>query len=385
MSATAQRFVPFTAAAHEYREKIWTTSFTPGAATVDLSPPNGSIKPYGYLRALRLKISCAGGTGGNLNADAPFNVLSQLSVTQPNGQELYGGPLWSGYDAMLAAKYAGWQLATDPALLPSYSASVAAFSFDLVIPFEMDRASGLGCLPNEDATAPWKLQLTGNTSAAIWQTAPTTAPVVTVGVWMDCWTVPSPINPITRLPQAIAPPALGTLQKWTKQVYSVSGGSAQEIDFSRKGNAYRGLVMQLRNSSAARIATSNYPSPLQIVWDGTNVRASDDTTLMVDDDYMTRGGAAGSTPQTADTGILPLTFTRHTGVQVQGTSEDFGLDEFWGTVQSSTIGISGSWGATATQLQVLTNDVQVVSLAGNPYDFAAGTYLQAPAQASSRS
>lgn len=387
MAAEMQRFVPFTAAAHEYREKIWTTSFTPGTSTVDLSPPNGVIKPYGYLRALRLKVTTSGGTigSGALAADAPWNIFSQVSVTQPNGQELFGGPLFSGWDAYLAAKYSAWQLCTDPALLPSYSSGAVTFSFDLPIVFEMDRASGLGCLPNEDATAPWKLQLTGNTSANIYTTAPTTAPAISVEVYMDCWTVPSPINPITKLPQAIAPPALGTLQKWTKQVYTVTGGSAQEVDFSRKGNAYRGLIMQLRNSSNARIAASNFPTPLQLVWDGTNVRASDHPDLMIDDDYMTRGGAGGSTPQTRDTGIVPLTFTRHTGVGVQGTSEDFGLDEFWGTVQSSVIGVAGTWGATATQLQVLTNDVQVVQLAGNPYEFAAGTYLSAPAQTSSRS
>ena len=46
----------------------------------------------------------------------------------------------------------------------------------LTIPFEINSENGLGSLPNQDASAPFKLQVTGNTSANIWQTAPTTIP-----------------------------------------------------------------------------------------------------------------------------------------------------------------------------------------------------------------
>ena len=56
----------------------------------------------------------------------------------------------------------------------------------------------------------------------------------------------------------------------------------------------------------------------------------------------------------------------------------------WGTTQSSTLEIDGTWGASAATLQVLTNDVQFVNLSGNPYAFAYSGYLQAPAQPSAR-
>jgi len=46
---------------------------------------------------------------------------------------------------------------------------------------------------------------------------------------------------------------------------------------------------------------------------------------------------------------------------------------------SLSIALSG-----ATLLTVLTNDVQFVNLAGNPYAFAYSSYLQAPAQPSAR-
>ena len=72
------------------------------------------------------------------------------------------------------------------------------------------------------------------------------------------------------------------------------------------------------------------------------------------------------------------------GIDAQGAATGFGMDAFWGTVQSSTLEIDGSWGANANQLQILTNDVQFVNLAGNPYAFAYSGYLQAPAQPSAR-
>lgn len=385
----AQIDIPFTAAAHRYREKIWTKTFTPTAALQDLSPPNGVIKPYGYLRRLILLVTTSGGTAGaGVNAaDAPYNVFQQVMVTQPNGQEMFGGPLFGGYDAYLAAKHAGWQYCTDPSLLRSAkvaSTNIVDFQFALSIVFELDRASGLGDLPNEDATAPWKLTIVGNTTGAIHSTPPTAEPLVQVDVFIDCWTVPSAVNPISGLRQAIAPPGLGTIQKWTKQIYSVTTSSQQEILLTRKGNAIRTIVFKLTDNAGARVATTNYPAAITFEWDGTLLRNADHQLLIVDDDYHVRGGAASPTPQTADVGVLVFKMADHCGIDVEGVSEHFGLDEFWGTVQSSVLGMMGTWGGSGTRLEVLTNDVQVVSLAGNPYAFAYGPYLQAPAQPATR-
>ena len=72
------------------------------------------------------------------------------------------------------------------------------------------------------------------------------------------------------------------------------------------------------------------------------------------------------------------------GIDTQGAATGYGMDAFWGTVQSSTIEVDGTWGGSATSLLVLTNDVQFVNLAGNPYAFAYSGYLQAPAQPSAR-
>lgn len=379
--------LPFTSAALRYREKFFTKQWTPGAAAVDLSPPGGQIKSYGYLRALSLQVSVvASGTGGNLAADAPWNLFSQLSVTQPNGEEMYGGPTFSGYHGLLAAQHSGWRYANDPKTMPSYTSSATDPTFILPIVFEMDAEKGVGALPNQDFSAPWKLQITGAASTAVYQTAPTTAPTLQLDVYMDCWTVPSPVNPLNpAITQEVAPPLLGTLNKWTIQQYIVPSSSFFDVLLQRKGNAIRNFTFVTRGAANARVsALTNFPNPFTIRWDGTVVRSNDAPLLVRDDEYHTRGGEAAATPTTAELGVLSLQMSDPAGLDTQGVGEMFGMNAFWGTVQSSTISIAGTWGSTVTLLEVLTNDVQFVDLAGNPYAFAYGGYLQAPAQAGAR-
>lgn len=377
--------IPFTAAAHRYREKIFTTTVALGAAAQDMSPPGGAIKSYGYMRRLRVEISSpATGTSTPLAADAPWNIISQVSVTQPNGEEMFGGPTFSGFQAFLAARNGGVFLNDDPSTLPSFVNSATTPRFVLPIHFEMNAANGLGSLPNQDFSAPWKLQLTANTQGNIWTTVTSTNSIQN-DVFLEAWTVPSPQNPLNpQIAQQVAPPLLGSLNKWTVQQYTVPASSSFNVLISRKGNAIRNFVLVLLNSSNVRIASTLFPDPLSVRWDGVVIRANDRPLLIIDDAYNTMGGEAAATPVTPPTGVLDYKMSDLTGVDTQGTATGFGMDAFWGTVQSSTIEFDGTWGAASATLVVLTNDVQFVNLSGNPYAFAYSGYLQAPAQPSAR-
>ena len=375
--------VPFAGAALPYREQFYSTTWTPTTTTQAISPPGNAIKSYGYARALRVYTTSASGSGGNLAADAPWNAYANVQVQQPNGEELFGGPTFTGYHSYLAAKYSGWKLNNDPATLSSYVSTASSPVMDLTIPFEINPQYGLGSLPNQDFSAPWKLTLVGNTTANIWTTAPTTNPTFTTSVFLDAWTVPSSVNPLSGQPQQQQPFYLGTLSKWTLQSYTVPSSTAFEVPFSRRGNAYRRLVFITRNSSGARVA-SQFPNPISLRWDGTVIRTNDNPALWTDDDYMVQGGQAGSTPTTNQTGVISLGMAAIAGIDTQGAANSFGEEPFWGTVQSSTISLSGTWGSTISTLEQITNDVQLVDLTGNPYQFNQGMYLQAPAQASAR-
>lgn len=381
----AGQAIPFTAAAHRYREKIFTTTVALGAASQDMSPPGNAVKSYGYLRRLKIEISSpATGTSTPLAADAPWNIISQIAVTQPNGEELYGGPTFTGLHAFLAAKHGGVFLNDDPSTWPSFVNSATTPRFVLPINFEMNAQNGLGSLPNQDFSAPWKLQVTANTQANIWSTV-TSTNSIQEDVFLEAWTVPSPQNPLNpQITQQVAPPLLGSLNKWTFQNYALTAGSSNNVLLSRKGNAIRNLVCIVTNGSSVRQTLANFPDPVSVRWDGVVIRSNDRPLLIVDDEYETQGGEAAATPNTPMVGVMTFKMSDLPGIDTQGAATGYGMDAFWGTVQSSTLEIDGTWGANANQLQVLTNDVQFVNLAGNPYAFAYSGYLQAPAQPSAR-
>lgn len=380
--------IPFVGAAHAFRRKYYTaTPAIVGAATLDASPAANKIFAYGYLRSHATKVTAktAGSAGGTYAYGGVWNLVSNYVVRQPGGQEMFGGPNMTGWLTYLANKQSGWKLYSDPALYPSYSASVTSPSFVLRSIFEINAQSGLGSLPNQNDAAPWQVTLTQNSSAA-WTTVPTTTePILQYDYFIECWTVPSPRNPLRpNVRQITAPPLLGTLNKWTVQQYQVPGGSAFDVPIVRKGNSLRNLGVVTFNSSNVPIATSNFPNPYTLQWDGTVIRVNDDPALVIDDEYMTRGGAAAVTPETQDTGVLFFKYGDVAGIDVSALGLDgLGMARQWGTTQTSTITFGGTWGATVSYVNFLTNDVQYVLPSPNPYALAAGEpYLSNMAQPS---
>jgi hypothetical protein len=390
--------IPFVGAALPYRRKYYTLNQQLGGvaqgngAAVDVSPTGNKIFAYGWLRAHTVRVSTAtaassGGTVGQFGIPGVFNVVQ---IRQPGGQELFGGPNFSGWHACLSQKYSAWRAVNDPFLLPSYSSSATSPSIVLRSVFELNHQTALGCIPNQNDAAPWQAQYSlaaaGAGGTAFYQTVPTTTnPTLTIQYFVECWTVPSPQNPLRpNVLQATAPPLAGTLNKWTVQQLVVPGGSAFDATVVRKGNSIRHLGIINFNSSNALIATSNTPDPLTLQWDGQVVRANDTPILMIDDDYMTRVGAAQSTPETADVGVVWIKNSDLAGIDLSAVGLDgLGMARQWGTTQTSTITLGGSWGATVAYIQFLTNDVQYVLPSPNPYAARSGEpFLQNMAQPS---
>jgi hypothetical protein len=396
--------VPFEAAAHEYVEKFVTVgganaNAQPAAAQLDISPPNNQVQSYGYLRSIWiLETTATNGTSAAtaLLADGPWNIIQQVSLTDPNGAEIYGGPTFGGYHAYLAQKYGGYRLASDPAVLrPNFSTTnPTAPAFSLRIPFEMNPLSGFGSLPNFDAQSPYKLKTTLNTSAAIFQTAPTTTPQLQFDYYIECWTLPEPVNKITGAPQQIAPVGLGavgalrngaTVQHWTLQTATVTASAAQTIAAIRKGNIVRTWVLTARGAANARVAVSNLPNPLSFLWDGAPLNNGVNPNYHVERFFSENGGQPATTPTAADTGVIALSYHNPGGMDLQANANDrIGWQKFIGTVQSSRIEWSGTFGASVTALDILTNDVNFVDLTGSPYSFGFSEQLQAPAQPQTR-
>src|SRR5438105_691662 len=81
----------------------------------------------------------------------------------------------------------------------------------------------------QDLSAPWKLQVTANTQANIWTTV-TSTNSIQEDVFLEAWTVPSPQNPLNpQIAQAVAPPLLGSLNKWTVQQYALTASGTNNV------------------------------------------------------------------------------------------------------------------------------------------------------------
>lgn len=388
----------FRASSHEYIEKFNTSLGLTAGNAQDASPAQNSVQSYGFLRRIRIRLrNQTAGSGGTFNADYPAKLLSQLSLTDPNGAEIYGGPTWSSYEAYLAEKYGAYKAVNDAQLSTLFSASTTTPLFFWTIPLELSESSGYGALPNFDAQSPYKLKMTLDSNANAWQTAPTTTqPIYLFDYIIECWTLPDQVNKLTGLQQSVFPPGIGqnlfgvqgvgcTVQHWSKSNPGITASSAVTASLIRKGNTFRGLVMVVRNSSGVRQTLANFPNPLTFQVDGAPLWLNIDPAVVQEEWFRREVGQAAATNATQDVGVLPVMFAAPDGINIAGVDGTLGGQGWLGNNQASRIEFSGAWGANANVLDVLTNDVNGVSLEGSAYAFAYGQQLAAASLPSVRS
>ena len=223
--AAAAPMIPFVGAALPYRRKYYTAPLqqlggvaSGNGSAVDVSPTGNKIFAYGWLRSHTVFVSTntAASTGGTIGQFGVPGVFQLVQIRQPGGQEMFGGPNFSGWHAYLAQKYAAWRGVNDPFLLPSYANSVTSPAIVLRQVFELNHQTGLGALPNQNDAAPWQAQFTlapnGGTGGFYSANPTTTNPTLSIQYFVECWTVPSPQNPLRpNVRQQTAPPLAVTL------------------------------------------------------------------------------------------------------------------------------------------------------------------------------
>jgi hypothetical protein len=345
----------FVEAAHEHTEPGgFDFSVTPGAATVLFGPFD--VPAFGFIRNIGVLVTTSGGTAGAgvLSVDGPWNVFAELTILDVNGGQIYG-PM-DGYSAMLSNKYGAYAFRNDPTSAPDFSATVVGFSFFLRLPIEINGATALGALANQNAAAAYKVRVAINASTVIWSTPPTTPPVVRVRGVLEAWTQPAARDALGR-PQQGAPPAHGTAQFWTITTRTLNAGD-NVIQLSRMGNLIRTLIFVCRTAGGARQgpAFTNMPDPIDLRWDARQI---------LNEPFQYRRTVVSERS-------IPGTINVDDGTIVYDFSHDldghFGFDEptLWlPTVQATRFEIHASNFAVG-QLQIITNDVAPVEV--NPND-----------------
>lgn len=358
---SAARVVPFLRGSGRGEYKFFSkTGLTLTSATQDLGPID--VKAYDYMRSIRIDVTTTSagtaGTGGTLAADGPFNVITNLSVTQPNGQTMY--QVSSGYNAAMIQKYGYYKAFGDPRQDPNFAfagATTAAptFTFSIRIPFEIDARDGLGALPNKDAAAPFQLAITLNTLANVITAGTGTTPTFKVEAFLEAYDQPPTL--LGGAPVQTTPPNLNTLMRWTEQNITISAGQF-DARVRKLGNYIRQFIFI---ALAANVRSdTGWPDPLSIVLDED---VKDNITLAgwkrrVWEHYGF--GAGGATIDACGTGQIS---GRDTGVFPYGYFNDgqnSGMENsnlYLPTIESEDYLLRGSWGGSLDKLRVLCCEV----------------------------
>jgi hypothetical protein len=356
--------VPFVRGSGKGKYKFFSKSgLTLTTTTQDLGPID--IKAYDYMRALLVTLTSTanGGATGTAQADGPFNMFTNCSVKQPNGQTMYQTS--SGYHAALIQKYGINRGNNDPRGDPNFAVTGSSATFAFRIPFEIDLRDALGALPNKDAAAPFALELTLNTLANAFGSGQGTSPTFTVEVWLEAYDQPP--TALNGQPVQTTPPNLNTLQRWTEQNITMSTGQ-YDARVRKLGNYLRLLIPIMKNSSNARIVTNGWSDPAQIVLDEDvkdNISQADWARRIWEVyGYGAVDPGTAATLGTASTGVCFIDSAggQDTGVYpinyfTDGRDITENVNFYLPTIESEDYLLRGSWGSAVSKLVTLVCEV----------------------------
>jgi hypothetical protein len=357
---TGGAIVPFRRATREHRELVNDSTYT---LTTGTQTPTGgaiSVPAYGYLRGLLITVVVSGGVAGTaFTANAPFNILQNIQLTEPNGAPIV--QLNDGFQLYLVNKYFG----NIPAMFCDpkggiYTATLPNFQFQLYIPLELDLRDGLGSLPNQNAAAMFQLRYQVAPSSTLYTTTPTTQP--TVQVTVEAMEYDQPQAQTDGNPNQTTPPAMNTTQFLTVQTYPVVSGY-NRIRHTRVGNYLRNLGLIFTDGAGSRtVGETNFPATnFEIDLDARPVDYIRKLTWR--NTIFQRYGYSGTTfdgaVNTQDSGVFPYDLCH----EFDGAVGNENRDGWWKTYGSTRLEFAGNFGVAGT-LTVITNDV---AIAGNVF------------------
>lgn len=260
--------------------------------------PTYTPSPNNQIRGLYIQSVCtAVNTSSNtaFNGDMPFSAYSNITFQDANQKPIVG-PI-SGYELMVANKFGGYQHSGDARASAIYSATTGtgttggSWQFVLYVPVEVN-LRGFGALQNQSSDSTFSLQLTLNTTALVYSTAPATSATVVTTIYPSGWWKGNSDGAATT------PPASGTTQYWTLGSYSSLNGSVQQQLTQGLGYPIRNMVFLNYDVSNSTRATGNtdFPTTTQLLYRGTSYFNISKTLWQ---DMMSR--AYGLTSTTADT------------------------------------------------------------------------------------
>lgn len=221
------------------------------------------IPAIGYLRDMWVQFQATGGSGSgtavSASADFPWNTVQLVEVLDIGGQAVVS---FDGFGWYLSNLLGGYTWNNQVTGRPSYAGLTVAtgagegdYAFALRLPFELNKLSAYGSLPNENAAANYKLRLNLNLSTTVYATpvsgAASVQPTFSVTTQINVWT--KPVD--NAAPKA--PVGNGSTAYWTEQTYPTVTGFNDIQLTGRKGNPIIAQLFVFRDSSGARYSLAS--------------------------------------------------------------------------------------------------------------------------------
>jgi hypothetical protein len=355
-------------AATAFRQQTQPTIKRPGTV---LSTPLGAnpvplsdvqIPPTTLLRCMYLEVTIA--SSGNsaavaFSADMPLGVFSSVNFHDAQGTPIVGS--FDSFTLAMAQKYFGFVNNSDVTTSAVYSvttgsgATAGSATMVFRIPVEIVSRTGVGSQINTDTQSPLVLSLTVAAESAIYSTAPTAAPTVSVVVsYGGYWNQSGDPNSFAT------PTAVGTLNyiNWTN--YPALNGQTQfQLGNVGLGNSIANLMFINRATAGLARSDADFANPLQVAYRGNVLgswsqllwkhlmsEAYDFTNATLDAGL---GAVAASTTPSLNQGVYNLPFN------ADFTSEP-GNSLFYGllnTAVGDSIELTGSWPVSSTLYEIV--------------------------------
>jgi hypothetical protein len=214
------------------------------------------ISPNGWLAQIQCLFEGTGFTGGSYAGDNPFSGVNKVTFRDVGNREIFG-PL-TGYEWFTTNKWGGYFAGQPDPRNPAagYVAAATAFSFMLYIPMELVYRDTLGEIENKSSSSSYTLEIYIDTTA-------NTATVTGTITWrmrgnLIGYTEPEMADSYGR-PLSQSPPAAGTVQYWTSEIYNAPTGAARYNQQNGIGYAIRNLAyLAYDNANGTRATGWNF-------------------------------------------------------------------------------------------------------------------------------
>lgn len=305
-------------------------------------------------------------SGAVVAGDGPFNLISNITLTDATGQPIFQ-PV-SGYNLYLINKYLSSggvdtnmpRPYQNPMIGPEYAYSSTATdgtaTFRLDLDLEQDYNTGYGCIPNLDSNASLQLKIDVASYTVAFGGGVPTAGTVAVTVEQHYW---APVgNTLGGVPVNASPVGMGDYLETRYETQTVSASAENTIAVTNRGGLIKGIIAVSRAAGVRTAVTVT--TNIGLILDNNPI--DEGITLESHHDMVRRGygyfGADLTTsyaPATAgvqvglDRGVVVWPFHALSG----------GRDSWLATRVGSLLQLKMTPGASATQLELITQLMQV--------------------------